>query len=447
MADPMAEIEELKKKLSQNPDSLIFVPLADAYRRAGLHNEGIEVCKKGLEKHQGYASARVVLGRIYSEKDLLDDAIAELKKVEAVDVDNIMVHSMLGNIYIKKKRYAEAVEQFQRVLSLNPDDTETQEKLQEALSAKQSPPPPEPKPSAPPPKPEPAKAAEPPKPAAPPKAEPKPEAPKAEEKKAADTSREKEYVQKSLTAAELYTKKEEFSKAIEIYNELLNKDPENMIIQQRLREVYSLQDKKMAKEKERASAGKPPAGPVSAKDKIDSDKITAQDILDVMKEAVEEDKVDEEPLLAKPQPEAKKDVPKAEAKAEPKPAEPPKTIDTGKAGKIETVLKELDGVEGIVGSLFLQKDGKILASVLPDKFKKAEIEPMVASIVSRTESSVQSMKQGKLNRVAITAESGVLTFTEVGGGVLFIIGNEKINIGKMGYVLKDLIEHIKKALA
>ncbi len=111
-----AEIEELKKKFSQNPDSLIFVPLADAYRKAGLYDDAIEVCKKGLEKHPTYTSARVVLGRVYIEKNKFDEAIQELKKVEAVDADNIMVHTMLGNTYLKKKMYAEAVEQFQRVL-------------------------------------------------------------------------------------------------------------------------------------------------------------------------------------------------------------------------------------------------------------------------------------------------------------------------------------------
>ena len=72
MADAgKAEIEDLKKKLSQNPDSLIFVPLADAYRKAGMLDEAIEVCKTGLEKHPMYTSARVVLGRIYNEKNML----------------------------------------------------------------------------------------------------------------------------------------------------------------------------------------------------------------------------------------------------------------------------------------------------------------------------------------------------------------------------------------
>jgi two-component SAPR family response regulator len=62
--DAMAEVDELKKRLTQNPDSLIFVPLADAYRKAGLLQDAIDVCTKGLEKHPTYMSARVVLGRI-----------------------------------------------------------------------------------------------------------------------------------------------------------------------------------------------------------------------------------------------------------------------------------------------------------------------------------------------------------------------------------------------
>ncbi|HPN64169.1 MAG TPA: tetratricopeptide repeat protein [Candidatus Goldiibacteriota bacterium] len=190
MADAFkAEIEDLKKKLSQNPDSLTFVPLAEAYRKSGMYKEAVDVCKAGLEKHPAYTSARVVLGRLYLEQELYDEAAEELKKVEVVDHDNIMVHSMLGNIYVKKQMFAQAVEQFQRVLSLNPEDMETQDKLQEALSAKQT-------------VPSESKKEE--------KIAPPP--PAAKEEKPAMTD-----LQKSLKVAELYSKKEEFDKAIEVY--------------------------------------------------------------------------------------------------------------------------------------------------------------------------------------------------------------------------------------
>ncbi|HPD18443.1 MAG: tetratricopeptide repeat protein [Candidatus Goldbacteria bacterium] len=402
-----AEIEELKKKLSQNPDSLIFVPLADAYRKAGLHDEAVEVCKKGLEKHPSYTSARVVLGRIYIEKNKFDEAIQELQRVEAVDADNIMVHIMLGNTYLKKKMYAEAVEQFQKVISINPEDVEIQEKLKEALSAKQ----------------ETTKIV---------KEEEKKETETPVKKQEKPVEKPKIDVQKSLKAAELYTKKEDFEKAIEIYRELLDMDQENIVVQQRLREVYDLQDKRIKKAKEKSGS--------SDGDKIiSSDKITTEDILDVMKEAVESDKVDEEENKT----EKKEERPETEKPVETAQA----TLSKEKTKDIEKILNTLKEVDGIIGSFFLLRDGSIIASVLPPSININEIGKHIAAIVEKTEKSVQNMNQGKLNQVVISSESGQLLFTEVMSGVLFMIGDETINVGKMHLILKDIISNLKKVLS
>lgn len=407
----MAEIEELKKKLSQNPDSLIFVPLADAYRKAGLYDDAIEVCKKGLERHPSYTSARVVLGRVYIEKNKFDEAIQELKKVESVDSDNIMVHTMLGNMYLKKKMYAEAVEQFQRVLSINPEDTETQEKLKDALSAKQ----------------ETTKATE---------KEEKKEAEEPANKQEKTVEKTKIDIQKSLKAAELYTKKEDFEKAIEVYKELLDLDPENIVVQQRLREVYDLQDKKLRKAKEKPG--------IKVDEKIiASDKITTEDILDVMKEAVESDKVDEDEKKI----EKKVEHVKVESKAEKSQEAEQITLSREKSIAIEKVLNVLKEVEGVIGSFFLLRDGSIIASVLPPSINANEIGKHIASIVEKTEKSVRNMNQGKLNQVVISSEKGQLLFTEVMSGVLFMIGNEAINVGKMRLILKDIIDNIKNVLS
>ncbi len=426
MADAMAEIEELKKKLAQNPDSMIFMPLADAYRKAGMLDEAIEVCKAGLNKHSSYTSARVVLGRIYSEKEMVEEAIVELKKAEANDSDNLMVHSMLGNAYLKKKMYADAVSQFQKFLSLNPEDTEIQEKLQEALSAKQNP------------------AAE----KSRDTAKAVPEAPKMEEqKKEEKTEAPKIDRQKSIKAAELYTKKEEFDKAIELYRELLDEDAENIIMQQRLREVYDLQEKKA----KRNAAKAQPQPSV----KVDPDKFNTEDILDLMKQAVEDDSLEsEEAKKPETKPEEKK-APEAklpEVKPEEKKAEPAKPqevkADASRGKQVEAILKKMgDEVEGIVGTFFLLRDGTILASVVPKSINEAETGRLITSIVNKTEESVKNMKQGKLNQVVIQAEKGQLLFTEIMTGVLFMIGDENINMGKMKLVLKNVVESIKKALS
>lgn len=437
--DAIAEIEELKKKLAQNPESLIFVPLADAYRKSGQLQEAIDVCKKGLEKHPSYMSARVVLGRIYGERNMLEEAVVELQKVEKADVDNIMVHSMLGNVYLKKKMYAEAVNQFQTVLGLNPEDLETQEKLKEALAAKQEP-------AA-------VKETSQVKPAEPvitqeaPKAEATaPLAPveKPEPEKEAATKYD---VQKNMRVAELYTKKEEFDKAIEIYQEILNRDQENIIVSQRLREVYDLQEKKVMRNRVK---------PVEHSKKIDVDKFTTEDILGLMKEAVENDSVDEKqaaPAAKQAEPEMRLEEQKEEA---PQPVsagveekvQPKQVLIAPEKGKqLKKVLVDLGNVDGIVGSFFLLRDGSIVASVLPDSINAAEIGTLIASIVEKTEESVRNMNQGKLNQVVISSEAGQLLFTEVLNGVLFMIGNEAINVGKMRLILRDVIDNIKRVLA
>jgi predicted regulator of Ras-like GTPase activity (Roadblock/LC7/MglB family) len=321
---------------------------------------------------------------------------------------------MLGNVYLKRKMYPQAVEQFQKVLSLNPEDTDTQEKLTEALSAKQE------------------TAAEEKKqepkaqPAAEVKAKPAPEPEKKKEEKPAEPKADsKSDISRLMEEAVAHTEKEEFDRAIEIYKNLHDKDPNNMIVDERLRELYGLQDKQMAKLKQKTAV---------PQKKIEADKITTEDILDAMKKAVEDDTVDEKPQMqAKKEPEAQKkeiiETQPAAEEAAPAP-QPSVQVEPAKAKQVERILTNLADVEGVVGSFFLLRDGTI-----------------IASIVEKTEASVKSMNQGKLHQVVISSEAGQLLFTEVMDGVLFLIGNSQINVGKMRLILKSVIDNIKGVLA
>ena len=107
-----SEINDLKKKLEENPESLVFAPLADAYRKQGNLEEAFNVCKRGLEKHPTYTSARVVLGRIFQENGKTEEAVSEFKKVLELDSENLMAHSLLGSIFMLKKDYQAAIEEY-----------------------------------------------------------------------------------------------------------------------------------------------------------------------------------------------------------------------------------------------------------------------------------------------------------------------------------------------
>lgn len=211
----IAEINELKKKYEENPDSLVFAPLADAFRKQGNLEEALKICQNGLLKHPTYTSAQVVLGKILHAKGRVEDALTELKKVLEIDPENIAAHSLLGTIYMERKEFQVAIEEYQKVLTLNPDDEDAQSALKQAIE----------------------------------KAAGEQQNLKKNNPKPTDPLEEKTTTKEStatLTIAELYLKQGHFDKAIEVFQELLADDPQNLMLRQKLSDAVEKQQKESA---------------------------------------------------------------------------------------------------------------------------------------------------------------------------------------------------------
>lgn len=123
------EIEALSAKLEDDPKSLVFAPLADAYRKSNMIDEAIEICQRGLQIHPDYAVAHLVLGRCYIEKRILSLAGEEFEKVIQLDHNNIVALKLLGDVFASQGLIEKAVEKYKRVLELDPLNLEIQEKL------------------------------------------------------------------------------------------------------------------------------------------------------------------------------------------------------------------------------------------------------------------------------------------------------------------------------
>jgi tetratricopeptide (TPR) repeat protein len=131
----MENIEKLKERVSKDPTSKLFVPLAEEYRKAGMHDEAIEVLKTGIEHQPGYMSARAALGKIYLEKDMKLEAEEEFAKVVKAIPDNLFAHRKLADIYKEMGQREKAAEQYRTVLALNPLDEEAQLHLKQLEGA------------------------------------------------------------------------------------------------------------------------------------------------------------------------------------------------------------------------------------------------------------------------------------------------------------------------
>lgn len=116
------DIERLQQKIAKDPDSKLFVPLAEEYKKAGMIDEAISILVQGLEKQPHYLSARVSLGKILMGKGLLNEAKEEFLKVIAVIPDNLYAHKKLAEIHQELGERENTISELKNVLNLNPTD-------------------------------------------------------------------------------------------------------------------------------------------------------------------------------------------------------------------------------------------------------------------------------------------------------------------------------------
>jgi len=119
------DIERLKARVEKDPNSMLFVPLAEEYKKVGMFDEAITVLTKGLERHPNYMSARVSLGKIYLEKGMFSEASFEFEQVMKTIPDNLYANKKLAEIYRDLGEKEKAIEAYKRVLRLNPKDEDS----------------------------------------------------------------------------------------------------------------------------------------------------------------------------------------------------------------------------------------------------------------------------------------------------------------------------------
>ena len=103
-------IDELKRRVQQDPASIAFAALADEYRRAGLFHDAVETCRAGLQRHPSYVSARVTLGRALIELGEFQEAAEHLEQVLRSAPENLAAIRALADIH---RRNPESLESLQ----------------------------------------------------------------------------------------------------------------------------------------------------------------------------------------------------------------------------------------------------------------------------------------------------------------------------------------------
>ncbi len=127
----LKDIEKLKERVDKDPNSKLFVPLAEEYRKEGMLDEAIGVLTSGIERQPGYMSARVSLGKIFLEKGMTSEARSEFENVIKSIPDNLYAHKKLAEIYRDLGQKEMSIQSYKTVLKLNAMDEEALSNLRE----------------------------------------------------------------------------------------------------------------------------------------------------------------------------------------------------------------------------------------------------------------------------------------------------------------------------
>lgn len=112
------ERQRLLERFEEQPEGRVFAPLADCHRKLGDLDEALRICSAGLARHPEYSSAYVILGKIQLERGEAGAARAAFERVLEIDSHNLLALRQLAEIEERSGNLVAAEERWQQVASL-----------------------------------------------------------------------------------------------------------------------------------------------------------------------------------------------------------------------------------------------------------------------------------------------------------------------------------------
>lgn len=114
------------KMFQEDPNSRIFAPLAESYRRLGMLEEAIEICKEGLAVHPDFVGGKVALARSYFDKKDYSEVRKLMAPVLREVPDNLIAQRLYADASLVMGFAQEALASYKMLLYLCPYDKEVE---------------------------------------------------------------------------------------------------------------------------------------------------------------------------------------------------------------------------------------------------------------------------------------------------------------------------------
>jgi len=116
------DIRALTARLTEEPESLAFLELAEALRRRGQLEAASKVARAGLSRYPGLADAHDLMARVMSDQGDLAGAFDAWSSALQLDPMRTSALKGIAFLYFRAGDGAAAMDHLQRALEVDPDD-------------------------------------------------------------------------------------------------------------------------------------------------------------------------------------------------------------------------------------------------------------------------------------------------------------------------------------
>jgi len=127
-----AQIRAWSEEVARDPGTLAFVPLAEAYRRAGRRDAALRLCLRGLERNPTHVEAHYLLGLLYREGGEAVKAFDEWDMALSLDPEHAGARREIGLISAERGEWGSALRHLERAAAANPADEDVRDALARA---------------------------------------------------------------------------------------------------------------------------------------------------------------------------------------------------------------------------------------------------------------------------------------------------------------------------
>jgi len=118
----LGKIAAYTEILVKDPNSTIFVSLAETYRKMGMFEDARQIISKGLSLHPDFAPAQIVLGRVLCQLDDLEGSVTAFERALELDPDSLAALVGYARLQILRGDEVSAKNLLLRARNLSPAD-------------------------------------------------------------------------------------------------------------------------------------------------------------------------------------------------------------------------------------------------------------------------------------------------------------------------------------